>query len=127
MSINRKLTILISICLILIGLILIIIFGVKIEIVKLNIIVADGSSQVILTSKKVHRYLQKQSETKTYQIKDINKTIDIKCFLVYCQVVNNSYSYYCNLFDGSLLPEGIYNTNINFGQVKIYEYFMYFN
>ena len=126
MNVNRKLIILVSICLILIGLILIIIFGVKIEIIKSNIIIADGSSQIVLTSKKVHKYLQNQSETKTYQIKDINKTIDIKCFLVYYQLVNNNYSYYCNLSDGSLLPEGIYNTNINFGQIKIYEYFMYF-
>lgn len=127
MNINHKIKILTLIILILTSLILIIIFGIKIEIIKSNIVISDGTSQIVLINKKVHKYLQKQSETKTYQIKDINKTIDVKCFLVFNHKIDDNYSYYCNLSDGSLLSQGIYNTNINFGQVIMYEYFVYFN
>ena len=127
MATNRKILILSSIVLGLLGFILIIIFTVKIEVIESKVVIADGNSQIILVNKNIHKYLQKQTETKTYQIKDVNKTIDIKCFLVFNQIVNNDYSYYCNLTDGSVLPNGIYNTSLNFNQVKIYEYFMYFN
>lgn len=127
MATNRKILILSSIVLGLIGFILIIIFTIKIEVIKSEAVIADGNSQIILVNKNIHKYLQKQTETKTYQIKDVNKTIDVKCFLVFYQIVNNDYSYYCNLTDGSVLPNGIYNTSLNFNQVKIYEYFMYFN
>ena len=127
MATNRKILILLSIILVLLGLILIIIFTVKIEVIKSEVVIADGNSQIVLVNKNIHKYLQKGPETKTYEIKDVNKTIDVKCFLVFYQIVDNNYSYYCNLTDGSLLPNGIYNTSLNFNQVKIYEYFMYFN
>ena len=94
MNINHKIKILTLIILILTSLILIIIFGIKIEIIKSNIVISDGTSQIVLINKKVHKYLQKQLETKTYQIKDINKTIDVKCFLVFSHKIDDNYSYY---------------------------------
>ena len=127
MTTNRKILILSLIIMALLGVILIIVFTVKIEVIKSEVVIADGNSQIVLVNKKIHRYLQKQTESKTYRIKDVNKMIDVKCFLVFCQMVNNDFSYYCNLTSGSLLPNGIYNTSLNFNQVKIYEYFMYFN
>ncbi len=127
MNINHKIKILTSIIFVLTSLILIIIFGIKIEIIRSNIVISDGTSQIVLTNIKIHKYLQKQPETKTYLIKDINKTIDVKCSLIFSHKVDDNYSYYCILLDGSQLSQGIYNTNINFGQVIMYEYFVYFN
>ena len=127
MSNKRKLLILLVAIFSLFALLLIIIFATKIEIVKSNLIVSDGTCQTLFVNNKIHKYLQKQEETKTYKVNNINDNIDYKCFLVFNAVADNNYSYFCNLIDGTLLAPGIYQTNFNYGEVNMYQYFMYFN
>ena len=127
MSNKQKLQILLVVIFSFFGLILIIIFATKIEIIKSNIIVSDGTSQTLFVNKNIHNYLQKQEETKVYKVKNINDDINYKCFLVFNTIIDNNYSYYCNLADGTLLTPGVYQTNFNYGEIGIYEYFMYFN
>jgi len=127
MSNKQKLQILSIIILSLLALLLIIIFVTKIEIIKSNLIVSDGTSQTLFVNRGIHNYLQKQEETKTYMVKNINDNISYKCFLVFNATIDNNYSYYCNLADGTLLTSGIYQTNFDYGEVTMYEYFIYFN
>ena len=68
MTTNRKILILSSIVLVLLGIIAIIIFSVKIQVIKSEVVIADGNSQIVLVDKKIHKYLQRQTKSKTYQL-----------------------------------------------------------
>ena len=66
MSNKQKLQILSIVIVSLFALLLIIIFATKIEIIKSNLIVSDGTSQTLFVNRGIHNYLQKQEETKIY-------------------------------------------------------------
>lgn len=127
MSNKRKIQILLVLIFSLFAILLVVIFATKFEIIKSNLIISDGTSQTLFVNKGVHNYLQKQEETKTYNVKNINDNIDYKCFLVFNATIGNNYTYFCNLTDGTLLNPGVYQTNFDYGEVSMYQYFIYFN
>ena len=127
MSNKRKIQILLVLIFSLFGILLVVIFATKFEIIKSNLIISDGTSQTLFVNKGIHNYLQKQEETKTYNVKNINDNINYKCFLVFNATIDNNYTYFCNLTDGTLLNPGVYQTNFDYGEVSMYQYFIYFN
>lgn len=103
------------------------IFFLKIECNKSIVLISDNQSTIISVNKKTHKFLNKQKSNKVYYIKDIATNKELKSFLVFKESTNNVYQYYCNIQDSLIPQSGIYQTNLNFGNVYIYEYLVYFN
>lgn len=103
-----------------------IIFFIKINVFKIANLVSDGSVQIISVNKKIHNYIQRQSEYKIYKVNDIVEQNQINAYLYYAGFEHDCFNYYVNNVDGSLLPLGIYQVNVNYGDIIFYEYWLYF-
>ena len=103
-----------------------IIFFIKINVFKIANLVSDGSVQIISVNKKIHNYIQRQSEYKIYKVNDIVEQNQINAYLYYAGFEHDWFNYYVNNVDGSLLPLGIYQVNVNYGDIVFYEYWLYF-
>ena len=60
-----------------------IIFFIKINVFKIANLVSDGSVQIISVNKKIHNYIQRQSEYKIYKVNDIVEQNQINAYLYY--------------------------------------------
>ena len=112
----------------LIALVLLIVtfFAININVKQTVTFYRSDNEVKVIVDKKHHDYIKKQDENKSYYFYNITKDSDVKCSLHNVQVQDNYYIYEAWMDQSNYPVEGFSNTTLDFGSMKIFQYFVYF-